>query len=250
MMTPEKPTMVDMSGGKRDRSSDHTDKPATTPNTRDTKLLCDDDMEAIGKGNEGKLVEIEQKPNSAVICNDDDGVTSAFVKPDQKEVIDVDDLDSIIASGGLVESPGSDTDEHVPKTLFDPKDDKTDETTEVTEPSDVHDDDGIANALANFSPPIKNKQIDDNAAPTSTEKNNNNKNNNKKQKKNRKTNKVPTPSSNPTKARRMPLSSLKKASNSPPRTGKMRILKSKQSRVWHTSPRTRRRDSFLTEPLS
>jgi hypothetical protein len=185
MMTDEKPTMADMSGGKRDRSSDHTDKPATTPNTRDSKLLCNDDKEPIGKGNEGKLVEIEQKLNSAAICNDDDGVTSAPIKPDQKEVIDVDDLDSIIASGGLVESPGSDTEEHVPKTLFDPTEDKTDETTEVTKPSDVHDNDSIANALANFSTPIKNKQIDDNSTPTSTEKNNN-KNNNKKTEKEQK----------------------------------------------------------------
>jgi hypothetical protein len=39
MMTPEKAAMADMSGGKRDRRSDNSDKPVTTPNTRDAKLF-------------------------------------------------------------------------------------------------------------------------------------------------------------------------------------------------------------------
>jgi hypothetical protein len=110
------------------------------------------------------------------------------------------DLDSVVALGGLVESPGSDAEEHVPKTLFDPKDDRMDETN-FAKPSAASDNDSLAMPLLPTSlPPSKTCRLLQQALD-------------KKQKKNRKRNKTPTPNSNPTKARRTPFSSSKKASN-------------------------------------
>ena len=171
-MTPEKPTMADMSGGKRDRISDCTDKPPSTPNTRDNKLLCNDDKVAIGKGNDGKIVEIEDKLDSVKIGTDDDDVVASFVKPAQKEVIDVDDLDSLIASGGLEHSPRSDIAKNVRKTLFDPnKDqDKMEESVSTKSPGSSinikHDDD----SLSDNSTSTKDEKDINNNTPTSTKK--------------------------------------------------------------------------------
>jgi hypothetical protein len=110
------------------------------------------------------------------------------------------DLDSVVALGGLVESPGSDAEEHVPKTLHDPKDDRMDETN-FAKPSAASDNDSLAMPLLPTSlPPSKTCRLLQQALD-------------KKQKKNRKRNKTPTPNSNPTKARRTPFSSSKKASN-------------------------------------
>ena len=185
MMTPEKPTMANLSSGKRDRISDHTDKPVTTRNTRDTKLLCDDDKDAIGKGIEGKLIEMEQKLNSVMIDNADNGGVSTSVKPDQKEVIDVDDLDLLIASGGLEDSPGSDTEENVPKTLFSRPKDKFDERDHTKPVSTSTSDDG----LTSKSTPTKINQKDQLKDSTTTSTENNTKDNNKNNKKNEKNNK-------------------------------------------------------------
>ena len=65
---------------------------------------------AIGKGDKGKVVEIEQKMDLVKI----DNIVSLFVKPDQIDAICIDHLDSLIAVGVLVDSPGPDTEEHVP----------------------------------------------------------------------------------------------------------------------------------------
>jgi hypothetical protein len=190
--------MADISGCGRDRTSDHANEPATTPSTCDTKLLRDNDKDAVGKGNDGELVETEQKLNSVMIDNVDDGVVSPCVKPDQKEMVDVEDLDSVVALGGLVESPGSDAEEHVPKTLFDPKDDRMDETN-FAKPSAASDNDSLAMPLSPTSlPPSKTWRLTTTLLQQALE---------KKHKKNRKRNKTPTPNSNPTKARRTPLSS-------------------------------------------
>jgi hypothetical protein len=60
-MNHEKPTMAAMSGKKRDRRSDHTDKLPTPPNTKDNKLLCADDRVAIGRKQVKELVQCEGK---------------------------------------------------------------------------------------------------------------------------------------------------------------------------------------------
>ncbi len=121
MMSPEKTTMADMSGGKRDRVSDYADQPVTTPNTRDSKLLCNDNKLAVGNKNDEKTVETEQKLVLVKIDADD-------FDNHVKEVIDVDSLDTLIASGGKEkQDQDSDTEEHVPKTLFEFDDNKTDD---------------------------------------------------------------------------------------------------------------------------
>ena len=191
-MTPEKATMADKSGGKRDRISNNTDQPVSTPNTRDTKLLCNGDKDPIGKGNEGKLVEIEHPLDPDKINVTDEGV----VKQAQKEVIDVDvnpdDLAELIASGGLDEATGSDTEEPVPKTLFGvfKNIDEMDES-DFTELVPVDSNKTTAtDAQGAFSTPTKlhDKKDKKITTPTSTEginkndKNNNQKNNKKTEK--------------------------------------------------------------------
>ena len=185
MMTPEKATMADMSGGKRDRISNHTDQPASTPNTRDTKLLCNGDKDPIGKGNEGKLVEIEQPLDSDKINATNDGIG----KQAQKEVIDVDDnpdvLDDLIASGGLDKTSGSDIERLVPKTLFGSPKDNEEESNETgsSEWITVSNKTIATDAQDGFSTPTKNpvKKDKNINTPTKTEGNNkNDKNNNKK----------------------------------------------------------------------
>ena len=56
-MNPETATMADMSGGKRDRHSDDTDSPGTSPNNRDSKLSCWDADGASGKENDEETAE-------------------------------------------------------------------------------------------------------------------------------------------------------------------------------------------------
>jgi hypothetical protein len=65
MMTPEKPTMAIVSGEKRDRNSDNTDKPISSPNLKDTKLLFANDKVTIGKEKGEETIEITQKPDPA-----------------------------------------------------------------------------------------------------------------------------------------------------------------------------------------
>ena len=57
MMTPEKLTMADLSGGKRDRCSDDTDDLVTRPNTRDSNLSCWDPDDASGEGYDAETTE-------------------------------------------------------------------------------------------------------------------------------------------------------------------------------------------------
>ncbi len=70
-MTPEKATMADISGGKRDRGSDNTDKPVTTPNTRDSKLSCWDTDGINGAKNGGKTIENGIVTGEQINANDD-----------------------------------------------------------------------------------------------------------------------------------------------------------------------------------
>jgi hypothetical protein len=44
-MNPETPTMADLSGGKRDRFSNHTDKFSPSPDPKDYKVSGDDDTD-------------------------------------------------------------------------------------------------------------------------------------------------------------------------------------------------------------
>jgi hypothetical protein len=115
MMTPEKSTMADKTGGKRDRLSDDTDKPETTPNTRDAKISCWDDEDLDGKPNEPETVENE--PPSVISSPDRDNSSMqdsfASVEP---SVIDV---DALISSGGLEKDDnGHPTGKPAPKNLF------------------------------------------------------------------------------------------------------------------------------------
>jgi hypothetical protein len=98
-MTLETPTMADMSGEKRDRRSDHTDQPPTTPNIKDTKLLCADDKVAIGRKKEEELVEPDSNTDDK--ANNDDIL--ALVDPPvlKKSVVTDVDFDSMLDTNGL-----------------------------------------------------------------------------------------------------------------------------------------------------
>jgi hypothetical protein len=111
--TPEKTTMADMSGEKRDRNSVNTDKPASTPNTKDTKLLCSADMEPIGKEKGKEIIEID--PDSDDAKMDNGGID--FTSPTKPDIIDV---DALIASGGLDKhADDDDIAPDTPRSLFD-----------------------------------------------------------------------------------------------------------------------------------
>ena len=87
-MTPEKATMADISGGKRDRGHDNTEKAVTTPNTRDSKLSCWDADGVDGSKNGGETIE------NGIFAGEQMKVYESLDEPD---VVDVDEL---IASGG------------------------------------------------------------------------------------------------------------------------------------------------------
>jgi hypothetical protein len=210
MMTPEKSTMAAQSGGKRDRLSDGTDQPNVTPNTRDTKTLCNDAKDPIGKGKDDKLVEIEHKLDSVKINEGNDGVVKPAQEDVTNEVIDVDaapaDLHGLIASGGLEDSPGSDTEKQVPKTLFKSSTDKDemDECDSTKSTSAAANKPKATDTSNSYTTPTKNhnKNHDKkNTTPPSTEKNNNTNNKNKEkqgkeQKKNQEETKKPIKKSN------------------------------------------------------
>ena len=133
MMTPEKATMADMSGGKRDRLSDHTDAPNTTPNTRETKLSCWDPVDASGKANDVETVENgtvtgAKDPNHAPDDAPMNGLT--LVKGD-----DIIDVENLILSGGA--ESGYDVDfPAIPKKLFGSFDDEDDAVVVIDAPED------------------------------------------------------------------------------------------------------------------
>jgi hypothetical protein len=117
MMTPEKATMADMSGGKSDRDSDHTNQPITTPNSCDTKLLCSVGKAAIGKEKEQELIDIDP---TKFFDSSKYGYDTAVIPFAGSEAIDVDGVNFLISSGGLEKhARESDMEEHVPYSLFD-----------------------------------------------------------------------------------------------------------------------------------
>ena len=132
-MTPEKATMANMSGGKRDRGSDHTDQPITTPNSRDNKLLCSVDKAAIGKEKDQAIIEID---SSKYFDSSKDGYETAVIPFAGSEVIDVDKVNSLVSSGGLEKyARESDMEEHVPYSLFDKFEDATSDAVDQGSPT-------------------------------------------------------------------------------------------------------------------
>jgi hypothetical protein len=133
MMTPKKATMADMYGGKRDRGSDHTDQPITTPNSRDTKLLCSVNKAAIGKEKGQEIIEID---SPEYFDSSKDGYETAVIPLAGSEVIGVDKVNSLISSGGLEKhARESDMEEHVPYSLFDKFEDATSDAVDQGSPT-------------------------------------------------------------------------------------------------------------------
>jgi hypothetical protein len=133
MMTPKKATMANMYGGKRDRGSDHTDQPITTPNSRDTKLLCSVNKAAIGKEKDQEIIEID---SPEYFDSSKDGYETAVIPLAGSEVIGVDKVNSLISSGGLEKhARESDMEEHVPYSLFDKFEDATSDAVDQGSPT-------------------------------------------------------------------------------------------------------------------
>jgi hypothetical protein len=131
MMTPEKVAMADISGGKRDRRSDDTDQPNTTPNTRLTKLSCWDEDGATGKDITVEMRKNEEGPlDYSKIANKDLGQAQNGMLPTAStnagpgaEIIDV---DALISSGGLEIDDDEIFPGTTPKKLFSSFDDALD----------------------------------------------------------------------------------------------------------------------------
>ena len=113
MNTPEKPTMADMSGEKRDRNSANTDQPVSTTNTKDAKMQCSDDKAPLAKQNDAETIENGKNPKD----------------PDTKRHTedDIIDVDSLISSGGLEKDSDAPNDTFRPQKLFDEVEDVTDD---------------------------------------------------------------------------------------------------------------------------
>lgn len=108
-MTPERPTMADMSGEKRDRRSINTDQPASTPNPHDSKLQRDESEALISTEKEEETIDYDE------IHEGDDAIKAVS---DSKES-DVIDVDSLMSWGGSDDKVSvSETESHSPKTLF------------------------------------------------------------------------------------------------------------------------------------
>jgi hypothetical protein len=160
MMTPEKATMADVSGGKRDRRSDNTDDPVTTPNTRDAKLSCWDPNYPNDTAKDKESIEddtdLEGQPKITLIhppakkIPDDEPMSKGLTLHKGVDIIDV---DAFIASGGA--EPGYDTDfpAHSPKKLFFSSDE--DEASDDDAPED--DQDKYAAATTDFKPTEETK---------------------------------------------------------------------------------------------
>jgi hypothetical protein len=108
MMTPErpeKPTMADRSGEKRDRNSDDTDKPPSTPNTKDNKLLRDDAKEPLGNYVEDETMENEDK-GDFVYHDADEGALILFDSEASKgaDAANADDKNGTDADDGMMDS--------------------------------------------------------------------------------------------------------------------------------------------------
>ena len=162
MMTPEKATMADLSGGKRDRRSDDTDDPVTTPNTRDTKLSCWDPDDARGgaydaeTGENGKGLGWNDSPKGD---HDDAPMTGGLTAPKDQSVTDVDGL--ISPGGGDPGDPPLVLRTTTPKKLFFAVEDEDDDGDIVASDDDVATKD-LATESDNASTTTKLKLTNDN----------------------------------------------------------------------------------------
>jgi hypothetical protein len=143
MMTLEKPTMADMSGEKRDRRSDHTDNPHSSPNIKDTKLLCADDQVAIGKQKNEEIVENKENGTSDEFKADNGGELTRYDSPLPKNV------NSKVNSHKLDEMVKANTD-HTPTELLESFDATTDDFRD-TGAEDLETD--LASNSGNKAPP-------------------------------------------------------------------------------------------------
>ena len=112
MMTPKKPAMADLSGGKRDRHPDNTDSPVTTPDARDAKLSrWDPDGAEDNNANDKEIMED---------CDFVDFTESDSKKPsaDKEHVVDLTANHALIKAGGLEHGDDDDEEAHSPKKLF------------------------------------------------------------------------------------------------------------------------------------
>jgi hypothetical protein len=184
MMTPEKATMADISGGKRDRGSDNTDKPVTTPNTRDSKLSCWDAEGLKESKNAEELIE------NGIITGEKTQVNDEYL--DAPDVIDVDEL---IASGGRDDGVLEDIEnDHTPKKLFmtfsdsDEDEDNNEKTKHNTKSTDDDDEEPTIDHFHTDSEDDEqtkdNQENNNNDQHSIQEKYNNNNNNNNKNKNN------------------------------------------------------------------
>jgi hypothetical protein len=104
MMTPEKATMAEMAGAKRDRHSDNTDNLSPClANTRETKLSCWDGNAANGKGD---VKETMEDDHNREIDADDQQMST-----EKEEIINIDADDDLTKAGGLEEGQDNEDEE-------------------------------------------------------------------------------------------------------------------------------------------
>jgi hypothetical protein len=97
LMTPKVPTMADLSGGKRDRFSDHTDQFSPSPDPKDYKVSGYDDIDPRLGSYAHESIMVEDTPSKS------DGPLILFTPPNS--------LGSIPASGGLDTASSFDAEE-------------------------------------------------------------------------------------------------------------------------------------------
>ena len=98
-----------MSGGKRDRRSDNTNSPATTPNTREAKLSCWDPNAGDCNENDKETTEDDDLENL-------DDVDSKKPSADEERVVDLTANHALIKAGGLEHGDDDDEEAQTPKT--------------------------------------------------------------------------------------------------------------------------------------
>jgi hypothetical protein len=97
LMTPETPTMADLSGGKRDRFSDHTNKFSPSPDPKDYKVSGYNDIDPSLGSNAHESIMVEDTPPKP------DGPLILFTPPNASGYIP--------ASGGLDTASNFDAEE-------------------------------------------------------------------------------------------------------------------------------------------
>jgi hypothetical protein len=114
MTNTEKSTMATVSGEKRDRNSDNTDQPTSSPNSKDAKLLCANDKAPIGKPKDEEMNMIAQKKDLVAFNANKD------VNPKQTSK----DMEEHVTEGKY--GVHLEDEEYTPKTLFDSSDETYD----------------------------------------------------------------------------------------------------------------------------